>query len=548
MKTNIFWRCLCLGAGLLLAACPNPVEEHTPETPEDIPGELEDWQGLRILKEDGSSALEGDLVIWKDSISEPYLITLTVEGEDWENITWYLSSAESPAGTGPSITIDARVLRESQHRLTCTGFRQGIPYSASIPFTVRAVQAADISWMETEHNSSIMEFDPASWTGYGELIETWKLRATESSRAHFAVHKRVTQTITIEGAHQDKVSKAALGEEVDGSLATEDLDIFTVDTGDVETLFQGGERSFTLRVLEPGKDAKLVLVHLEVLPYLTGATIFAVNPQGGLERITGENALDHANDLYRQHQESAEGFPSWGIDIADITGLAGALKWLDSYAQSGTGPADLREYLVRVEKNEVLGKTALTGYGPGGLLASYVKVRLRGYGAERRITHDSTEIPGQGYYKGDTFITTTATPGFIAIGYAYGNSYITLQLEENITIDAAGGTDPHFPDTYYMTRIVSVANNCTFVMEPGSKLTNGMSVYPVGIEWNGAFVMNGGEISHCKKNQYAVRRSSNTNSTFTYNDGLFLDNDSNYVYTAGATEESYACPDTMREF
>ena len=68
-----------------------------------------------------------------------------MEGEDWENITWYLSSAESPAGTGSSITIDARVLRESIHRLTFTGFRQGIPYSVSIPFTVRAVQAADIS-------------------------------------------------------------------------------------------------------------------------------------------------------------------------------------------------------------------------------------------------------------------------------------------------------------------------------------------------------------------------------------------------------------------
>jgi hypothetical protein len=215
-------------------------EPSTPETPEDIPGELEDWQGLRILKEDGSNALEGDLIIWKDSISEPYLITLTVEGEDWENITWYLSSAESPAGTGSSITIDARVLRESIHRLTFTGFRQGIPYSVSIPFTVRAVQAADISWMETEHNSSITEFDPASWTGYGELIESWKLRATESSRVYFAVHKRVTQTITIEGEHQDKVSKAALGEEVDGSLATEELDLFTVDTGDVETLFRGG--------------------------------------------------------------------------------------------------------------------------------------------------------------------------------------------------------------------------------------------------------------------------------------------------------------------
>ena len=84
-----------------------------------------------------------------------------------------------------------------------------------------------------------------------------------------------------------------------------------------------------------------------------------------------------------------------------------------------------------------------------------------------------------------------------------------------------------------MNRIVSVNNTCTFVMEPGSKLTNGMSVYPVGVDWNGTFVMNGGEISHCKKNQYAVHRSSNTNSTFTYNDGLFLDNDSNYVYTSG---------------
>ena len=501
MKTNLLRRplcmgalLLCVGALLLFIACPNPVKEEpeAPELPEDTPGEFQEWPALRVLKEDGSSALEGDLVVWKDSVSEPFLLALSVEGEGWEDVAWHLDSEESPAGTGPSVVIDVRLLRESLHRLTVAGFLRGVPYSATVPFMVKAVQAADISWMETERNSSNVEFDPASWTGYGELIEAWKLRATESSRVCFAVRKRAAQTIVVEGEHRDKVSKAALGEELEGSVAAEELDLFAVDAGDVETLFRGGERSFTLRVLEPGRDAKLVLVRLEVLPYLAGAAIFAADPQGGLERITGGNVLGHANDLYRQHQESAEGFPAWGIAIGDVTGLAGALKWLDSYAQSGAGPADLKEYLVRVEKDEVLRKTALTGYGPGGALASYVKIRLRGYGAERRITHDNTEIPPQGYYKGATFITTTETPGFIAIGYAYGNNYITLQLEENITIDAAGGADPHFPDTYYMTRIVSVANGCAFVMEPGSKLTNGLSVFPVGVELNGTFVMNGG--------------------------------------------------------
>lgn len=527
---------LILLGGLLLAGCDEPTGTSSRMNVEDGGDPDDVAYSWMIVREDGSSALEGDNVIWRDS--EPSRLTLKVKDDGWENPEWYVDDGESPAETGASLTLYARFLRDTLHHITFLGFRQGIPYSVVIPVTVSAGHAADIVWMQTENDSSFTEFDFGldSWTGYGERVETWNLRAAESSRVYFAVRKREIQTITVEGEHRDKVTKAAIGTEVDGSEAAPALDVFTVDTGDVETLFGGGERSFTLRVKEPGKDDKTVLVNLEVLPRLTGAAIFAVSPEGGLKRITADNVETYANDLYRQHTALPE-FPSWGIAIDNVTGLAGALKWLDSYAASGEAGA-LKEYLVRVEKNEVMDQTALTGYGDG-LLVHHIKVRLRGYGAERSISHDVSKTTNNSYSKVNNIKIYNA---FFCIGLyrnssgdGKGVSNITLQLEENITIDAAGGADQNFPES-----IVAVGDSCTFVMENGSKLTNYRGRYssevhtsghPVDLMWDGRFEMRGGEISNCKWIKCAVfiAASNSDGSTFLYYDGTFRDNDSNLV-------------------
>jgi hypothetical protein len=542
---------VCL-AGLALAGCSDILGLNSRNGAE-MEEDARDNNAAAVFREDGSDALEGENIIWRDQ--EPYRLTLKADENVWENIAWYFG-ADTPVKTGPSLTLDARILKEASHNLVFTGFRGGIPYSLDIPFTVKGSQAGVISWIETEKNSSFTEFDLGSWTGYGEAMETWKLWAVESPKVYFTVYKRDSQKIIVEGTDAAKVTKAAMEETVDGSTASPELDVFTVDTGDLEMLFQGGERNFTLRVWEAGKtESKAVLVNLELRPRLTGAAIFAVE-DGTLQRITSDNVNDYANELYRTHTES--GFPDgWGIKIADVYSLSGALKWLDSYAKSGTSPTELKEYLVRVEKNEVLSQTTLSGYGilsdTRVLLVSNIKVRLRGYGTERRITHNAAETPSNIYYKRDANSSHSyiARPlAFLGIGIYHshssgnptGASYITLQLEENITIDAAGGADQGF---YHeeMLSVVEVTDTCTFVMEQGSKLTNGRTVNPVTIGGAGTFEMRAGEISYFKIKDCAVYFSA-TDATgnnygkngkgifkYHYPSGVFKDNDSSLVHS-----------------
>ncbi|MDR2344188.1 MAG: hypothetical protein LBD86_06645 [Spirochaetaceae bacterium] len=494
---------------------------------EPAEGGIDDWV---ILREDGGNALEVENIIWRDQ--EPYRLTLKVDENVWEDMNWYLDS-DAPVKTGHSVTLDARILKETKHTLVFTGSRQGFPHSITIPFTVKASRAGNIGWIETEKNSSLTEFDLGSWTGWGEALETWKLWAVESSDVYFTVYKQNSQTISVEGTDAGKVKKADIGAVVDGSTASPELDVFTVDAGDEDTLFKGGELNFTLRVWEPGKaETKLVAVNLELMPRLTGAAIFAVT-DGRLERITADNVDTYGNGTYQEHLGGE--FPGWGIDISGVNNLAGALKWLDSYAASGE-EGKPKEYLVRVEKNEILNQTLLSGKVRESseiqTLVSNIKVRLRGYGVERSITHNTSEAPRDVLYKGGSGSNyLTSTPAFLMVM----GSGITLQLEENITIDAAGGKDPNFPCGNMNTIVDVTGSTCTLILKQGARLTNGEGVVPVTIGENGTFEMRGGEISYCKNKDHAIYFSKTTDSnsvpvgTFRYYSGIFKDNDSNYV-------------------
>jgi hypothetical protein len=128
-------------------------------------------------------------------------------------------------------------------------------------------------------------------------------------------------------------------------------------------------------------------------------------------------------------------------------------------------------------------------------------------------------------------------------GASPAESYITLQLEENITIDAGSGTDSFFHGTN-MASIVEVTDTCTFVLEAGAKLTNGYGVYPVFIRWYGRFEMNGGEISNCKRRVCSVYIPGDGSGhkgpgTFIYRDGVFRDNDGGGLVYAEGSDGGY---------
>lgn len=519
---------------LLLGSCPNPVDD--PQTGGTAISIGVGSGGLVVLREDGSNALVGENLIWRDR--DPSRLTLGVRSGGWTDIKWYLDGANDPLGTGASITLEAFRYRETTHTLTFTALYNGAPQSAVIPFTVRALRAADIVWTQTEDDSSLTNFDLASWTGWGDSLETWELSVVEQPLVYFAVHKRAGQTITPGGTDAARVAKAEPGAPVDGSQASETLDIFTVDTGD--TLFAGGSRNFTLAVTEPGKtENKIVTVSLRVQPRPTGIALFYVE-EGRLTRLTEQNAASYANGYY---QAGA---------FTQVTNLATAIQWLNAYAKKGT-PSSWTEYLIRVEKNEALAKTAVHCYGGmalPGLAADYVRIRLRGYGGERVLTHDpaSTDNPyltkpgsdniGRIFSMGDGFLNVglhnTGSSGW------FGLNHIALHLEENITIDAGGGLDINFPNMNSAPLIrgmVSVDKNCAFVMEPGSRLVNYegspytstiSATCAVIVYDGGTFEMNGGELADIKCGVNLVFLN-NTTASFVYRSGTFSGNNSNFI-------------------
>jgi hypothetical protein len=548
---------VCLLCAFIMAACSDVMGGLN--AVEDAAGGSGNTGQPGIVKRADGGELEEVNVIYKDG--EPYRLTLKVD-EEWESIEWYINNPEKPASKTCTLDIDARALSEAEYYVMFTGSLKGLQYSERINVAVKSTLTEDITWLDTGKNSTHTEFDLNEWEGMGESIEKWKLLASETSCVYFAVRKRPFQTITVTGEHGDKVKMANIGEVVDGLKPSANLVVFTVDTAGEDTLFGGGERNFTLMVSDEKKGSdsnKLVQVVLEIRPYLTGAAIFAVK-DGALERITTKNVETYANTLYKTHLNSS--FPDWGIKIDDVTGLADAFKWLDSYAAGGKDADNLEEYLVRVEKNETLDRTALTGIIPNSSTDNVknIKIRLRGYGTERRIKHNPSQAisTDDGYWKGVTGNgTNIKNYSFISIGVFQelqsgkkNTCNITLQLEDNITIDGEGLAAGSNSSGWF--NVVYAGNGCTFVMKTGSKLTGANGIHPVYIDFDtGKFEMDGGEISECKNNKYAVyisadnsdKRSSNK---FIYRGGTFFNNDSNIIYVGGDTTSTMRfCNDSL---
>jgi hypothetical protein len=246
-----------------------------------------------------------------------------------------------------------------------------------------------------------------------------------------------------------------------------------------------------------------------------------------------------------------------------VQNLFTALKWLDNYVQSGTSEADPAEYLVRVEADEAMPKTQIscrmnTRTTP---LATYVKIRIRGYGGERIITHDpmNTDTASVSKVGG---ISMRAFESFLSIGPEvssasyYEKNYLAVHLENNIPIDAASGTDPYFPtlsnNPPRIISMVAVGWGNTLVMEAGSKLTNytvpeQSSFYQyeltaVMIEPGGFFEWRGGEISNIRGYANIIFCDDGDGSgmpagRFTYYSGVFSGNIAD-VIAVGASQIS----------
>jgi hypothetical protein len=496
----------------LFAGCSNPSgSSGGKETPAPDTGEISIGIGAG-----GNLELTGageTSVIYKDR--EPSRLVLSLAGEGWTGLAWSVDGL--PRGAGASVTIRAADFSEARHTVALAALRDGVPYAATIPVTVTR-ERPGVTWTQTADDSSLTVFDLGAWTGENCPTETWALSVVEQGAAYFAVRKPPAALITVDGPDAAWVSKAAPGETVDGSFADGLLDLFTVSF-DRDAAFGEGERSFTLAVSEPGKQPKTVNVTVNMRPNLTGVAVFHRTADGSLARISVQNAADHANALYAQHK--AGGFPTtptdWGIDFVHVQNLSTALKWLDSYAQSGTSEDDMAEYLVRVEADEAMPKTQITCRMNTHTtpLAKYVKIRIRGYGGERKITHDPTNIdPATVIKEGGSVMR--AFESFLSIGAEVGSTslyeknYLAVHLENNVTIDAASGTDPNFPTMSnavpQIISMVAVGWGNTLVMEAGSKLTNYTVLTPISvfayyqtavdIEPGGFFEWRGGEISN----------------------------------------------------
>jgi hypothetical protein len=122
--------------------------------------------------------------------------------------------------------------------------------------------AGEIGFVPTAADSSQTVFDLAAWEGAGTALETWRLGALPQTAVYFAVQKTADQSLDIEGADADRVSRAEAESVVDGSTAGAELEVLTVDTADLG--IEGGALEFVLVVSQADRENRQVRVCLDV--------------------------------------------------------------------------------------------------------------------------------------------------------------------------------------------------------------------------------------------------------------------------------------------
>jgi hypothetical protein len=340
------------------------------------------------------------------------------------------------------------------------------------------VLTADIEFAGKTYSSGT-EFDLDAWTGQETAAQSWTLTAQEQGTVYFAVTKDAAQTITVGGTDAAKVTKAESGS-VGGISASTTLPVFTVDTQAL--VFEGGTRSFTLTVTEDGALSKTVTVTLNVTPNLTGAALFTVADEGGVETLT---RVDTGTPVH-------------------FTELLAALEWVDHNAEDDT------EYLVRVENDEInLPLIVLVFYNDASSrYASNVTLRLRGKDSPRTLKHGGTANVSYNSSLLSSVPTSSSATGFINIYLnTTFNNPATFVLDSNITVDGGGAMNSNY------NALIKIGRNATLVLKPGSVITNyyststnvgccpvylpaGTSKNPTNVQ-HGSVRVEGGSITNC---------------------------------------------------
>jgi hypothetical protein len=359
------------------------------------------------------------------------------------------------------------------------------------------------------------------------------LSVVEQPVAYFTVPKKAGETITVSGTDAGYVTQHTSGS-VNGSSASETLSVFSVDTGGLFQYF-GGSREFTLSLQKDGTAIASTTVTLtgEVEnPDSTDCTVFTVTYPNGKETLSKADAFNG-------------------------TSLNEALQWIDVQTVSGT-PDVWQEYLVRLAKDEPIKKTNLHGTS-----ADYVKIRLRAYGGERRISHDgTTDIYGKtgndNYHYGLLNIGETRNP-------VASSPYLAFQIEDNVTLDGKN-TKFNTGSQLNLKYMIAIFTNSAFIMEEGSRITGfvpayeGVPLIAFGYD-NSAFYMKGGSIDHntgFSASQYqplfsTVDSSMETTAALEFHrtGGVFSGNDTVllnlFAWSAGGSY-GVSLPDAYQEF
>jgi hypothetical protein len=362
------------------------------------------------------------------------------------------------------------------------------------------------------------EFDDKAHTGKGTAKEDWTLNVTEQSKVYFAVYKYAGKAVSVDGtaAETAKVSQAAVGSEADGLTASDELAVFTVETGDL--VFDGGERKFTLNAGDAGDAlAGTVNVTVKVAADKTGAAVFKLlEKKGGVEYLARVGDDEETKDK----------------DESAFDDLVSAFTWVEENAEANT------EYTIRVEKSE----DKLPYLYMGAHKAENVTLRFRG---DKNGPHTLRPIhlEGTGAQSPDMVniqkFSTSVKP-FISIGgtlNGYMETYPKKKfiLGNNITIQ---GYDRNAGQENNYRFIFQVEFNGTLVLEPGSKITGHINTsYPLiqvaGTNKNttqdpalyGKVRIEGGAITDCttSSNRSLIRFGCNlsTNATNNVEDGAF---------------------------
>jgi hypothetical protein len=343
---------------------------------------------------------------------------------------------------------------------------------------------APVSFVKTIKDTSLTAFDGKAWEGDGTASEYWALEAVEQPVVYFAVNKAEAQTITAGGPAAALVEKAQIRQTMDGSRATGALDVFKVDTGDLEAMFGGGVYRFTLTVTEQGKRGVTITVDLGIKPNPRGVAVFSVEKGKKIKRVSGIKSYKYPDQ--------------------DASTLLDALVWLDTHGQTG------QEYLLRVEKNETIPRLILYFQNSADFT-----VRLRGYGGERIITHDGSRDL---YYNPYLGISTSSHSALITL---YEGKNSRFCLEEGVTLK---GTESS-PSAEY-GGLIEAGKGWRMVMREGSKITghyrsgsslSGAVVYVDNDSGgNAGFEMDGGAITGNKADGAIVAFKRNSG------DGVFV--------------------------